>query len=75
VIKPLDPAAYWKLRALCADASAREVAALAARDALAVAHKQQSAALAALGFDPKVATFTLDDDTLTITIPDEKGGP
>jgi hypothetical protein len=76
--RTLDAVEYWKLRAICSEAARCEVLALQARDALATAHKKQNAQLAALGFDPMAPTFTLDDDTLTITIPDPpdtKGGP
>jgi hypothetical protein len=66
----LEAVAYWKLRAICSEASLCEARALQARDALATAHAKQNAQLAALGLDPKAPTFTLDDDTLTITVPD-----
>jgi hypothetical protein len=68
--KTLEPVDYWKLRAICSEASLCEVRALQARDALATAHAKQNAQLAALGFDPAAPTFTLDDDTLTITFPE-----
>ena len=68
--KTLEPVDYWKLRAICSEASLCEVRALHARDALATAHAKQNTQLAALGLDPKAPTFTLDDDTLTITVPD-----
>ncbi len=67
---PLAACDYWKLRAICADAQRCEVIALQARNDLAAAHKKQEAALVALGFDPKVPTFTLDDDTLSVTFPE-----
>jgi hypothetical protein len=70
----LDAAGYWKLRAICAEAQRCEVLALQARADLARAHKQQEATLVALGLDPKMPTFSLDDDTLTITVPDAVGG-
>jgi hypothetical protein len=41
-----------------------------ARDTLATAHGKQAAALTALGLDPAAPTFTLDDDTLAITVPE-----
>jgi hypothetical protein len=68
--RTLDAIDYWKLRAICSEASRCEILALQARDALTIAHKKQNAQLAALGFDPQAPTFALDDDTLTITIPD-----
>jgi hypothetical protein len=68
--KTLEPAAYWKLRARCSEAQRCEVLAVQARAALATAHQQQTAALTELGLDPTAPTFTLDDDTLTITVPE-----
>jgi hypothetical protein len=68
--RTLDPVDYWKLRAICSEASLCEVRALQARADLATAQKKQDAQLAALGLDPHAPTFTLDDDTLTITVPD-----
>jgi hypothetical protein len=68
--RTLDADAYWKLRALCSDAQRCELVAVHARADLATAHKKQTAALAALGLDPQAPTFTLDDDTLSITVPD-----
>ena len=68
--KTLEPVEYWKLRAICSEASLCEVRALQVRAELATAHKKQNAQLAALGLDPQAPTFTLDDDTLTITVPD-----
>jgi hypothetical protein len=70
VTRTLDAVDYWKLRAICSEASLCEARALHARDALATAHAKQNTQLAALGFDPKAPTFTLDDETLTITVPD-----
>jgi hypothetical protein len=70
VTHPLEAVAYWKLRAICSEASRCEVIALQARADLATAHKKQNAQLAALGFDPTSPTFTLDDDALTITFPE-----
>jgi hypothetical protein len=46
------------------------VLALQARAALVTAQQQQAAALRALDLDPQMPTFTLDDDTLTITFPE-----
>jgi hypothetical protein len=68
--RTLDAADYWKLRAICGEAQRCEALALQARDAFATAHKKQAAVLTALGLDPTLPTFTLDDDALTITIPD-----
>lgn len=59
----LDRAIFWKLRSLCADTRA-------AREALAAAQQRQNAALADLGIDPKTPQFALDDEALTLTIPD-----
>ena len=68
--RTLEPVDYWRLRAICSEAQRCEVLALQARADLAAAHKKQNTILAALGFDPAAPTFTLDDDTLTITVPD-----
>jgi hypothetical protein len=68
--RTLEPAAYWKLRARCSEAQRCEVLAVQARTALATAHQQQTAALTELGLDPTLPTFSLDDDALTITVPD-----
>jgi hypothetical protein len=68
--RPLEAVDYWKLRALCTDAQRAELVAVHARDALATARQKQAAALRALALDPAAPTFTLDDDALTITIPD-----
>jgi hypothetical protein len=68
--RTLEPVDYWKLRAICSEAVLCETRALQARADLATAHKKQNAQLAALGFDPTMPTFTLDDDTLTITFPE-----
>jgi len=64
--KTLDPAAYWKLRALCTDT-------LRCDDIARQAKAKQIAALRALDLDAD--TFSLDDDALTITIPDEAARP
>jgi hypothetical protein len=68
--RTLEAGAYWKLRAICSEAQRAELVAAQARDGLAAAYKKQTAALEALGLDPTAPTFTLDDDTLTITVPD-----
>jgi hypothetical protein len=69
----LEPAEFWKIRAL---GSETQRAQLAANVAVGRAQAKQDAVLAELaakyGFDPKSPTFTLDDDTLTLTIADEK---
>jgi len=70
MIKTLDAAAYWKLRALCSEAQRAELVAVHARADLATAHQKQTAALRELALDPAAPTFRLDDDTLTITMPD-----
>jgi hypothetical protein len=75
VTKTLEPVDYWKLRAICAEASRCEIIALQARNDLTTAHKKQNAALTALGLDPTAPTFTLDDDTLTITFPETREAP
>ena len=66
--RTLEAAAYWHLRARCSEAQRCEVLALQARTALATAHQQQTAVLTELG--AAAPTFTLDDDTLTITVPE-----
>jgi hypothetical protein len=68
--RTLDAADYWKLRAICGEAQRCELLALQARAELAAAHKKQTAVLTALGLDPATPSFTLDDDALTITVPD-----
>jgi hypothetical protein len=68
--RTLDAVDYWKLRAICSEAVLCETRALQARADLATAHKKQNAQLVALGFDAAAPTFTLDDDTLTITFPE-----
>ena len=68
--RTLAAADYWHLRAVCSEAQRGELVARQARAELAAALKTQAAALAALGLDPAAPTFTLDDDTLTITVPD-----
>lgn len=79
MIVPLDAATFWKLSALCTRTQGAAERAGHARDALAVAHRAQSAYLAevaaAAGFDPKVEQFALDDEALTLTIPDPGKAP
>jgi hypothetical protein len=66
----LDAAVYWKLRAICSEAQRCELLALQARAELATAHKKQTAALVELGLDASAPSFSLDDETLTLTVPD-----
>ena len=68
--RTLDAAAYWKLRAICAESQRCAAVAVAAREAMVAADKKQTALLVELGLDPKAPTFTLDDDTFTVTVPD-----
>ena len=68
--KTLEAVDYWKLRAICSEAVLCETRALQARADLVTAYKKQNAQLAALGLDANAPTFTLDDDTLTITFPE-----
>jgi hypothetical protein len=67
--RTLEAAPYWQLRAYCSEAQRWALALEHARAELARALQHQTGALRAHGFgDPP--TFTLDDDTLTITVPD-----
>jgi hypothetical protein len=75
MIRTLEAAAYWKLRALCSEAQRLELVAVHARETLAAALKKQTDALAALELDPRLPSFTLDDDTCTITVPEGTGSP
>jgi hypothetical protein len=75
----LDPAVYWKLRAISAENMRLGVAVQYARDAAAAAQKKQDVLLAELGaqyhftLDPQsVPSVTLDDDTCTLTIPEKE---
>jgi hypothetical protein len=70
VKQTLEPAAYWKLRAICTDAQRAAEAAQHARDAMVTAQQKQRAALTDLGLDPAAQSFVLDDDTLTVTFPE-----
>jgi hypothetical protein len=76
MIYTLDAAAFWKLSALCTRTQHTAALAAVARDALALAQRAQAAELArvaaAHGFDPAVEQFALDDEALTLTIPDGK---
>jgi hypothetical protein len=68
--RTLEAADYWRLRAICSEAQRCELLALQARAELATAQKKQTAALVALGLDASAPSFSLDDDTLTITVPE-----
>jgi hypothetical protein len=71
----LEPVVFWQLRAVCTDTQRLMVQAQAVSDALMTARKKQDKLVnelaADLHFDPKVQAFTLDDETLTLTIPDQ----
>jgi hypothetical protein len=67
--RTLAAADYWRLRAIGSEAQRCELLTLQARAELAAAQKKLTAALAALDL-PAAPSFTLDDDTLTITVPD-----
>jgi hypothetical protein len=68
--RTLEAADYWRLRAICSEAQRCELLALQARAELATATKKQTAALVELGLDASAPSFSLDDDTLTITVPE-----
>ena len=68
--RTLEAADYWKLRALCSEAIRCDLIARQALADRATAQQKQDAALTALGLEARTPTFTLDDDTLTITVPD-----
>jgi hypothetical protein len=68
--RTLEAADYWRLRAICSEAQRCELLALQARAELATAHKKQTAALVELGLDASAPSFSLDDETLTLTVPD-----
>lgn len=68
--RTLAPVDYWHLRARCSETQRLELVALQARAALLTARQQQDAALTALGLDPAIARFDLDDDACTITVRD-----
>ncbi len=63
----LDPAPYWRLRAICTDAQRAAETAQHAHEVFVLAQHKQRAALTDLGFDPTAQAFTLDDDTLSVT--------
>lgn len=66
----LDAATYWKLRFTIAEAQRCLVEATVARNALQIAQAHRDALMREAGLDPKAASWTLDDDTLTVTTPD-----
>jgi hypothetical protein len=68
----LDQAAYWKMRALLAECQRCAVVATSARDIFQVAEQRQTAYLKELGINPKAPSWTMDDDTCTVTTADEK---
>lgn len=68
--RTLEAVEYWKLRAVCSEAQHAAAVAVHARENLLAAQRKQSAALLALGLDPDLPSFQLDDDRLAITIPD-----
>jgi hypothetical protein len=68
--RTLAAVAYWRLRAICSEAQRCELIARQARVELAAAVQKQTAVLIDLGLDAAAPTFTLDDDTLTITVPE-----
>jgi hypothetical protein len=68
--RTLEAADYWRLRAICSEAQRCELLALHARQEFTTAHKKQTAALVELGLDGSAPSFSLDDDTLTVTIPE-----
>jgi hypothetical protein len=68
--RTLDAAVYWKLRAICSEAQRCDVLARQARADLAAAYKKQAEALTDLGLEAQLPTFTLDDEALTITVPE-----
>lgn len=74
----LEAADFWKLRTLCAEQDRYAQQAILARDALVAAQRKQQACVATLaaryGFDAQAPSFTLDDDTLTLTVPDTETG-
>jgi tRNA pseudouridine-54 N-methylase len=69
----LDPVVFWRLRAACGDTQRLQVLAQATMEALKTAQRKQDDLVLQLalehGFDPK-ASFVLEDDTLTIVLPE-----
>jgi hypothetical protein len=70
----LDAATFWKLTALAERTAHRATVAAAARETLLKAQREQNIFVAdlavTLGFDPSVEGFALDDEALTLTIPE-----
>jgi hypothetical protein len=66
--RTLDPAVYWKLRAICTDTRL-------AQEAFVAAQRKQVALLTELGFDPQTPNLALNDDTLTVACPDAEVAP
>jgi hypothetical protein len=70
----LDSAAYWKLRAVCGDTQRLQVMQQAIAEQIGTAQKKQAALVADLalehGFPENPPTFQMDDETLTINIPE-----
>lgn len=62
--RTLEPADYWKLRAICTDTQR-------AQDLMLAAQQRQKLFVTSLGLDPTVPNFALDDETLTVTFPDD----
>ena len=67
--RTLDPAVYWKLRALTSETKLCYQAAVQLQEAFTTAQKKQIALLTELGFDPAV-NLHLDDEALTATVLD-----
>ena len=68
--RTLEPAEYWRLRAICSEAQRCRLLALQARAELATAHKKQTAALDELGRDASAPSVSHQHETLTRTLPD-----
>ena len=68
--RTLEAAVYWQLRALCAEGQRCELVVRLARADLVAAQQKQTAQLVALGLDPTMPSFALDDETLTVTVSD-----
>ena len=73
--RTLDAAVYWKLRWIFSETQRALVSAAAARDSMTVAQQRQDAYLRELGLDPKAASWALDDDACTVTLPDAGPSP
>jgi hypothetical protein len=70
----LGAEAYWKLRALCCDTQRLQVMQQAVTEQIATAKRKQDACLADLalehGLPEHLLAFSLEDDTLTLVIPE-----